>query len=154
MQTRQDELRDELVAILGAGRELSRETDAQLADAFLRYLEIAQEPDIAHLTPMDEPHQPHYSLAVAGGLWGAALMFLFCLLTVNRPDAAPFMVVSIVLLSLVYALTRGFLYLASHGWRLPSVHVTIAPPAGVLSGTSRGGKRPPRPASNTGRRRS
>ena len=37
MQSRHDELRDELVAILGAGRELTGATDQQLADAFIQH---------------------------------------------------------------------------------------------------------------------
>lgn len=129
MHTHHDELRDELVAILGASRELSADTDIQLADAFLRYLKREQERTIADVGPVETPHQPHYSLEVAGGAWGAALMFLFLLLVLDRPEPLAFVMVSVLVLSLIAALTRAFLYLARYGWRIPRVRVSVAPPA-------------------------
>ena len=130
IERRHDELRDELVAILGAGRELSPDTDMQLADAFLRCLERQEERELADAVPMAAPHQPHYSLAAAGGAWGAALMFLFLFLVLDEPDPLAFLMVSVVVLSLVAAVTRAFLYLARYGWQLPQVRVSIAPPTG------------------------
>lgn len=134
MQTRHDELRDELVAVLSAGRELSAETDTQLADAFLHYLEDQQEHEAEGAATVETPHQPHYSLMLAGGAWGAALMFLFLLLVLDNPNPGTFVVASVVILSLVAAFTRAFLYLARHGWQLPHVHVTIATPSGKARG--------------------
>jgi hypothetical protein len=136
MQTRHNELRDELVAILGAGRELSEETDVQLAEAFLHYLDTQQERETAAVVPAETPHQPHYSLMAAGGMWGAALMFLFLLLTLDAPNPIAVLMVSIVVLSLVAAITRAFVYLARYGWQLPRVHVKVAPPTGRPQGRS------------------
>src|SRR5947209_5934786 len=114
MQTHHDELRDELVAILSAGRELSSETDTQLADAFLHYLERQQEHEPEHAPAVESPHQPHYSLMLAGAAWGAAVMFLFLLLLLDNPNPVGFVLVSVLLLSMIAALTRAFLYLARH----------------------------------------
>ena len=60
---RQEELRDELVAILGAGRELTPDADDQLADAFVRFLERQESQSVRSSTV---PHQPHYSIALTG----------------------------------------------------------------------------------------
>jgi hypothetical protein len=64
---------------------------------------------------------------MAGGAWGAALMFLLLLLLLDNPDPSAFIAVAVVLLGLIAALTRAFLYMARYGWRLPRIHV--APPA-------------------------
>lgn len=130
MDTRHDELRDELVALLGAGRELSADTDRQLADAFVRFLDQRQEIELPRPAPIEPTHQPHYSLRIAGALWGAALMFLFLLLVLDNPRPETFLLACIVVLSLVMAVTRSFLYLARNGWRLPHVHVSIVEPKG------------------------
>lgn len=132
MESRHDELRDELVAILGAARELSTDTDKQLADAFIRYLEIPERQS-EEIRPIEEPHQPHYSLKLAGGSWGAALMFLVILLTVGHPTAFNFLLASIVILSLVFFATRIFLYMARR-WRVPHIRVTVAPAEGKAQG--------------------
>lgn len=126
MQTRHDELRDELVAILSAGRELSPDADRQLADAFVRYLESQDTEEHAPIKPAEAPHQPHYSLVGAGAAWGASLMFLFLLLVLDNPDPLGYIVFLILFLVVLAALTRGFLYLARYGWRFP--HITVAPP--------------------------
>lgn len=123
MDVRQNELRDELVAILGAGRELTPDVDRQLADAFLRYLAHHEE----QLVPEVEPHQPHYSLKVAGGAWGAALMFLFLLLVLDDPNPVAFITASVVLLAIVALVTRAFLFLARYGWQVPRVQVHVTP---------------------------
>ncbi|HEX6507379.1 MAG TPA: hypothetical protein VF221_07085 [Chloroflexota bacterium] len=128
MHTRHDELRDELVAILGAGRELSADSDRQLADAFVHYLEQEPERVSENVVPAEAPHQPHYSLKIAGGAWGAALMFLFLLLLLDNPSPGVFLVTAVVILSIVAVLTRGFLYMARHDWRMPRVRITVAPP--------------------------
>lgn len=128
MQRYHDELRDELVAILGASRELPADTDAQLAEAFVGFLEQRQSPDIRAQIPLESSHQPHYSLKLAGAAWGAALMFLFLLLVLDNPDPVAFIVVSGLLLACVAAVTRTFLYMARYGWRAPHVQVTITPP--------------------------
>jgi hypothetical protein len=125
MTSRHEELRDELVAILGAGRELTPEVDHQLADAFLRALEQPREP-----APAESLHQPHYSLLLAGSAWGAALMFLFCGLVFGHPTATQFLVVAVIALSLVTVATRSLLYLARHDWQLPQVR--LVPPAGGI----------------------
>jgi hypothetical protein len=130
MDTRHDELRDELVALLGAGRELSADTDRQLADAFVRFLDQRQEIELPRPAPIEPAHQPHYSLRIAGALWGAALMFLFLLLVLDNPRPEKFLLGCIVVLTLVMAVTRSFLYLARNGWRLPHVHVSIVEPNG------------------------
>ncbi len=70
MQSRQEELRDELIAILGASRELTPDVDHQLADAFLRALNRAGEMDRKQPAASERLHQPHYSLRLAGGAWG------------------------------------------------------------------------------------
>ena len=127
MPTQHDELRDELVAILGAARELTPETDRQLADAFMRYLEHEPQPEIGGVVTVDTPHQPHSSLALAGGIWGTAGMFLFLLLVLDHPGPVDFIVASVLLLSLIAGITRGLLYIARTGWRVPSVRITIAP---------------------------
>lgn len=124
MQTRHGNIHDELVAILGASRELTADSDPELADAFLRYLE--REQNGGKPRPEEIPRQPHYSLKLAGAAWGATLMFLFLLLLLDRPSAADFVFFSVLLLSLVAAITRGFLYLARSGWKVPHVRVTVA----------------------------
>jgi VIT1/CCC1 family predicted Fe2+/Mn2+ transporter len=126
VENRYDELRDELVAILGAGRELSADTDRQLAEAFLHVMERQLTQQGTEAASEDTPHQPHYSLMLAGSAWGAALMFLFLLLVLDDPNPFAFILVSVVLLSLVALVTRAFLYLARYGWQLPHVRV-IAP---------------------------
>lgn len=132
MPTRHDDLRDELVAILGAGRELTADADAQLADAFVHFLERRQAADLAPALPGQTAHQPHYSLYLAGGMWGAAGMFLLLLLLLGTPTAGQFIVASVVVLSLIAALSRALLFMARHGWRLPHVHVTVSGEADTL----------------------
>ena len=95
---------------------------------------MRQEPEAGEKTPIDTPHQPHYSLKLAGAAWGAALMFLFLLLVLDDPNPMTFIVVSVVLLSLVAAVTRAFLYMARYGWRPPHVRITVAPPRGKARG--------------------
>lgn len=128
MESRHDELRDELVAILGASRELSPDVDHQLADAFLRALRQADAPAPRRQEAGEPLHQPHYSLRIVGGAWGAALMFLLCGIVFGHPTADEFFVVAVILLSLVAITTRAFLYLARHDWTLPRVRV-VAPAA-------------------------
>jgi hypothetical protein len=128
MQTRGEELRDELISILGAGRELSPETDGQLADAFMRFLEGQERGGGERAGGLSHPHQPHYSLQMSGAAWGAVLTLLFILLTVGNPPPLPYIIVCVVLLSLTAVLTRTFLYLARHGWRAPRVEVSVRPP--------------------------
>lgn len=127
MQSRQDELRDELIAILGAGRELTPDVDHQLADAFLRALNRAGEMDRKQSVAPERFHQPHYSLRLAGGAWGAALMFLLCALVWARPSADQFMGVAVVLLTLVAIGARIFLYLARHDFQVP--HLRLVSPS-------------------------
>jgi hypothetical protein len=126
MQTKHDELRDELVAILGAGRELTADADTQLADAFVHFLEQQRAPEITRAPVVETPHQPHYSLKLAGAMWGAALMFLFLLLVLDDPRPEVFIAASVMLLSLVAAVSRAFLFMARHGWRMPHIHVSVA----------------------------
>lgn len=126
MQSRHDTLRDELVAVLGAGRELPVDVDRQLADAFLHYLEHEEELERTSVDVVEAPHQPHYSLKVVGGTWGAALMFLFLLLLLDNPNPVAYLLLSAVLLTLVAAVTRALLYLARYGWQLPRVKVVPA----------------------------
>jgi hypothetical protein len=111
--------------MLGAGRELTPDVDRQLADAFLRALKRTEEPEI---------HQPHYSLRIAGGVWGAALMFLLCAIIWARPPADQFLIVAVVLLTLVALSTRTFLYLTRHARRLPQVRIVLPPANGVEEG--------------------
>ncbi|HZU12301.1 MAG TPA: hypothetical protein VFB58_05635 [Chloroflexota bacterium] len=127
MTSRHEELRDELVAILGAGRELSPDVDHQLAEAFLRALEKGDEPLTRGTSPVEQLHQPHYSLRIAGGAWGAALMFLLAAIIWGHPTADQFIGVAIILLLLVAIATRSFLYLARHDWQLPHVRL-VSPP--------------------------
>lgn len=127
MQSRHDELRDELVAILGASRELSPDVDHQLADAFLRALNRAGGPERRQPRAVQTLHQPHYSLRLAGGAWGAALMFLLCGLMFGHPTASEFFTVAVVVLALVSIATRAFLYMARHDWQVP--HVRLVSPA-------------------------
>jgi hypothetical protein len=131
MQSRHDELRDELVAILGASRELTPDVDQQLADAFLRALEQAREPERQPLKPPARLHQPHYSLQIAGGAWGAVLMFLLCGLIWARPSADQFMGVAVIGLVVVAVATRTFLYLARHDWQLPHLRLVFPPASGT-----------------------
>ena len=126
MQTRHDDLRDELVAILGAGRELSPDADRQLADAFVRYLEHEDTREVSRATLIEAPHQPHYSLVAAGFAWGASLMFLLLLLLLGNPNTMGYMLFLVLFVAVLAALTRGFLYMARYGWRFP--RVTVAPP--------------------------
>src|SRR5947209_14177253 len=121
MDTRHDDLRDELVALLGAGRELSADTDRQLADAFIRFLERDREIAPQRAPAIEAAHQPHYYLRLAGAAWGAALLFLFLLLVLDDPSPSSFLLACILVLSVVAAVTRSFLYLARNGWRLPQV---------------------------------
>ena len=126
MQTRHEDLRDELVAILGAGRELSPDADRQLADAFVRFLEQEDTREVSRAAPVEAPHQPHYSLVAVGLAWGASLMFLLLLLLLDQPEPIGYVLFLIVFLAALAALTRGFLYMARYGWRFP--RVTVAPP--------------------------
>ncbi len=123
MESRHDELRDELVAILGASRELTPDVDHQLADAFLRALKHAETSGLKAPEAAPPLHQPHSSLQLAGAAWGAALMFLLCAIMWARPSGDQFIVVSVILLSLVAAATRAFLYLARHDWQLPRLRL-------------------------------
>ena len=128
METQHDELRDELVAILGAGRELTGDTDRQLADAFVHFLEHRQDPETKVRVVAELPHQPHYSLMAAGGAWGAGLMFLFLLLLLDHPQPSTFLLATIVILAVVAALTHAFLFMARYGWK--ALRITVAPPHG------------------------
>lgn len=130
MQSRQDDLRDELIAILGAGRELTPDVDHQLADAFLRALDRAGEMEQKQPAAPQRLHQPHYSLQLAGGAWGAALMFLFCGIVWARPSTDQFLGVAVIALTLVAVATRIFLYLARHDWQLPHVRLVLPPAPG------------------------
>lgn len=130
MRKQHAELRDELVAILGAGRELTPDTDRQLADSFIRFLDSQRDDagDRSHESPKD--HQPHYSLTLTGAAWGATLMFLLLLLLLSDLSPFLFLIAAVSLLSLVAAATRGFLFMARTGWRLPRVKVIVAPAGG------------------------
>jgi hypothetical protein len=128
MHERHNELREELVAILGAGRELPADVDRQLADAFLHYLERQEDRQAADAARLAVPHQPHYSLTIAGGVWGAALMFLFLVLVLDNPNPLAFILVAALVLGIVTAITRTFLYLARYGWQMP--HIKVVPPTG------------------------
>jgi hypothetical protein len=125
MQSRHDELRDELVAILGASRELSPDVDHQLADAFLRALNQVEEPQPRRPGAVEALHQPHYSIRLSGAAWGAALMFLFCGLAFGHPSASQFFTVAVVLLALVSIATRAFLYMARHDWQVPHIRLVL-----------------------------
>jgi len=107
VETQHEELRDELVAILGAGRELTGDTDRQLADAFVHFLEHRQDPETKVRVVAELPHQPHYSLMAAGGAWGTGLMFLFLLLLLDHPQPSTFLLATIVILAVVAALTHA-----------------------------------------------
>jgi hypothetical protein len=122
-QARHAELRDELVAILGAGRELSDDSDRDLADAFIRHLERGE------AEPQErDPHQPHYSLMVAGAMWGMTAIFLFLLLVLNNPKPVYFVVAASLLLVAVRIVSRTFLFLARTGWQRPYIQLTVTPP--------------------------
>lgn len=124
MQSRHDDLRDELLAILGASRELSPEADKQLAETFVRFVERVPDSKIEAKTA--EPcHESHYTLQIAGAIWGAALTFLTMALVIARPTFDEFFVPALLVLLLAAVLSKGLRYLGRNDWHAPVVHVSI-----------------------------
>lgn len=126
MNSRHDELREELLAVLGAGRELSPEADKQLAEAFIRFLEQEQIPESGKVRPHEACHQPHTSLQIAGGIWGAALMFLVLAVIIGHPTFGQFVGPAVAVLALAIALSSSLLYLARNDWHVPRVRVSVS----------------------------
>jgi len=125
-ETRED-LREQLLAILGAGRELTPDTDRQLADAFLRHLEIREIPP----APMHhaELHQPHYSLVAAGMICGATILGLLGAWASGPIDQNVFshVLATVLIVAVVAAITRTLLYMARHSYHLPRIRVDLMP---------------------------
>ncbi len=126
MSSRHDELRDELLVILGAGRELSPEADKQLAEAFIRFLEQERAPESRKARPDQACEQPHYSLQIAGGIWGVALTFLVLALIIGHPTFAQFIGPAAIVLVLAAVLSSALLYLARNDWHVPQVRVSVS----------------------------
>ncbi|GAC1508987.1 MAG: hypothetical protein NVS2B16_06700 [Chloroflexota bacterium] len=126
MQTRNEQMRDELLAILAAGRELSPTTDKQLAEAFIRFLDDDTTPSPHGTGAPGECHQPHYSLQLAGGIWGAALMFLVLALILGRPDFNQFVGPALLVLVLATVLSSAVLFVARNGWHVPHVRISVS----------------------------
>lgn len=138
MGAMRDELRDELVAVLGASRELKPEADERLAEMFLERLQgpgtkMRRGKEVA-------PHQPHYSLVLVGALWGVAPLWLLSFPwysythAVDGPDRVGFTIFCLGVLLLLALVTRAFLYLARYGWHLPRIRVNVAPPQSKMRG--------------------
>jgi hypothetical protein len=123
------EVRDELIAILGAARELPPDAHPQLADSFVAYLARRDRPR------SDLPlRQPSNSLVLAGMIWGIALVSLVYvwgqMLVSGDPGIDPSAagIGTIVIIALAAALARVVLYLGRHGWRLPHLHIALSHP--------------------------
>lgn len=125
MKSRQDGLRDELLAILAASRELSSDADAPLAEAFVHFLEEERTPRKLDREVNEACHQPHYSLQLAGGIWGAALMFLLMAVILGHPTFGQFVGPAVLILALAGTVSSALLYLARNDWQVPRLSVSV-----------------------------
>jgi hypothetical protein len=125
MQSRHDDLRDELLAILGASRELPAEADRQLAEAFIRFVDRPPEPTGGESGAVEPCHESHYTLQIAGGIWGAALTFLTMALVIGHPTFDQFIVPAVLVLVLAAVLSRGVRYLGRNDWHAPVLQISI-----------------------------
>ena len=123
------EVRDELIAILGAARELPPQADRHLADEFVIFLTQRDRPNSDVLLK-----QSPNSLVLAGMIWGIAILSLvyvwaqMLLGGESGSDPSGAGIATVIVIVLAASLARAVLYLGRHGWRIPHLHITISQP--------------------------